>query len=76
MHKSHTRPKAFFTMLSLQNSWDPIFQPDGFEQTYAEMEKDLKNSISHRYRSLDLLREYLVQNMEALSSVKKVKLED
>jgi inosine triphosphate pyrophosphatase len=30
--------------------WDPIFEPDGFDQTYAEMPKDVKNTISHRYR--------------------------
>lgn len=40
---------------------DPIFQAEGFEQTYAEMPKDVKNTISHRYRSLAKLREYLQQ---------------
>eukprot|EP00516_Mucochytrium_quahogii_P002947 CAMPEP_0203759986 /NCGR_PEP_ID=MMETSP0098-20131031/13358_1 /ASSEMBLY_ACC=CAM_ASM_000208 /TAXON_ID=96639 /ORGANISM=" , Strain NY0313808BC1" /LENGTH=184 /DNA_ID=CAMNT_0050653365 /DNA_START=122 /DNA_END=676 /DNA_ORIENTATION=- len=39
--------------------WDPVFQPDGFDLTYAEMEKEVKNTISHRYRALDKLREYL-----------------
>lgn len=29
--------------------WDPIFQPDGFDTTYAEMDKDVKNTISHRW---------------------------
>jgi inosine/xanthosine triphosphate pyrophosphatase family protein len=29
--------------------WDPVFQPDGFEWTYAEMDKDVKNTISHRF---------------------------
>ncbi|KAG1669877.1 hypothetical protein FOA52_012466 [Chlamydomonas sp. UWO 241] len=42
--------------------WDPVFEADGFGQTYAEMDKDTKNTISHRYRSLDKLREYLVAN--------------
>ena len=28
--------------------WDPVFQPDGFEGTYAEMDKAVKNTISHR----------------------------
>eukprot|EP01041_Mallomonas_annulata_P003258 gene3258-6447_t len=40
--------------------WDPIFQPDGFDLTYAEMDKAVKNTISHRYRSLDKLRSFLI----------------
>ena len=28
--------------------WDPIFQPDGFDETFAEMDKTVKNTISHR----------------------------
>lgn len=28
--------------------WDPVFLPDGFDQTYAEMDRDVKNAISHR----------------------------
>ncbi|KAF8394194.1 hypothetical protein HHK36_020401 [Tetracentron sinense] len=32
--------------------WDPIFQPDGYEQTYAEMPKEEKNKISHRSKAL------------------------
>jgi inosine triphosphate pyrophosphatase len=39
--------------------WDPIFQPDGFDETYAEMNKDRKNTISHRFRALDKLRIFL-----------------
>ena len=39
--------------------WDPVFLPDGYDKTYAEMEKALKNSISHRGRSLALLRAHL-----------------
>ncbi|KAL1932801.1 hypothetical protein VTP01DRAFT_8479 [Rhizomucor pusillus] len=39
--------------------WDPIFQPDGFEETYAEMSKDVKNTISHRFRALEKLKAYL-----------------
>ncbi|KAI9202422.1 inosine triphosphate pyrophosphatase-like protein [Polychytrium aggregatum] len=36
--------------------WDPIFKPDGFDQTYAEMDKDLKNTISHRFKALQKLK--------------------
>lgn len=46
----------------LDFGWDPVFQPDGFEQTYAELAKETKNSISHRFRSLELVKEYLVNN--------------
>ena len=39
--------------------WDPVFEPSGFAETYAEMDKDVKNGISHRYRALDKLRAFL-----------------
>lgn len=38
--------------------WDPNFKPDGHDQTYAEMEKTLKNSISHRGRASVKMIEY------------------
>lgn len=41
--------------------WDPIFQPDGFDETYAEMDASIKNTISHRYRALDALRDYVLE---------------
>ncbi len=40
--------------------WDPVFLPDGFEETFAEMAPATKNTISHRFRSLELLREHLL----------------
>ena len=40
--------------------WDPVFQPDGFSLTYAEMDADTKNSISHRGRALNKLKEYFL----------------
>lgn len=42
--------------------WDPCFQPKGFDRTYGEMEKEEKNKISHRFRALDLLRDYFLKN--------------
>ncbi len=43
------------------NSWgfDPIFQPDGSEQTFAEMTTDMKNSRSHRRHALDHFKKFL-----------------
>ncbi|CAB4031266.1 Inosine triphosphate pyrophosphatase [Paramuricea clavata] len=38
--------------------WDPCFQPDGFEETYAEMDADEKNKISHRGKALQALKDY------------------
>ncbi|GMM36325.1 nucleoside triphosphate pyrophosphohydrolase [Saccharomycopsis crataegensis] len=39
--------------------WDSIFQPVGFTETYAQMDKKIKNSISHRYRALDKFSNFL-----------------
>lgn len=39
--------------------YDPIFQPDGFEKTFAEMKLDDKNKISHRGRAVEKLVKYL-----------------
>lgn len=38
--------------------WDSTFQPDGLPQTFAEMTKETKNSVSHRYRALDKLLQH------------------
>ena len=39
--------------------YDPVFQPTGFEQTFAEMAPQLKNKISHRGKAAAALREKL-----------------
>lgn len=39
--------------------WDPIFAPDGYDETYAEMDAETKNAISHRFRALDKFRAYV-----------------
>lgn len=39
--------------------YDPIFQPDGSNLTFAEMDASAKNEISHRGRAVARLMEYL-----------------
>jgi XTP/dITP diphosphohydrolase len=41
--------------------YDPIFMPDGFSRTYAELTSEEKNRISHRARALAAMREVLRQ---------------
>ena len=43
--------------------WDPCFQPEGFDQTYAEMAKETKNSISHRGRALESMKDYFLAQL-------------
>jgi XTP/dITP diphosphohydrolase len=39
--------------------YDPLFVPEGFEQTFAELGEDAKNRLSHRARALAKLKERL-----------------
>ncbi|XP_021367805.1 inosine triphosphate pyrophosphatase-like isoform X2 [Mizuhopecten yessoensis] len=49
--------------------WDPCFQPTGFEQTYAELPKSTKNTISHRYRAVDKFKSHFM-SLDDLNSGK------
>ncbi|MFL2983233.1 MAG: RdgB/HAM1 family non-canonical purine NTP pyrophosphatase [Candidatus Neomarinimicrobiota bacterium] len=44
--------------------YDPIFQPIGYNLTFAEMTKDKKNTISHRASALHKMKKILIQYLE------------
>ena len=39
--------------------YDPLFEPDGYDRTFAELMPDEKNAISHRGRALAQIRRIL-----------------
>ena len=41
--------------------YDPIFVPDGYDLSFAELGMEVKNSISHRARAVRKLADFLLQ---------------
>jgi len=44
--------------------YDPIFQPDGYDQTFAELGVEVKNQISHRARATAKLADFILKKKE------------
>jgi XTP/dITP diphosphohydrolase len=44
--------------------YDPIFVPDGYDETFGEMDPALKNELSHRMRAFEQLIEATYSNVE------------
>lgn len=42
--------------------YDPIFIPEGFDCSAAELEPEVKNALSHRMQALEQLAGYLSAN--------------
>ena len=41
--------------------YDPVFVPEGYDKTFAELGNDVKNKISHRARAVEQLEAFLAQ---------------
>lgn len=48
--------------------FDPIFLPNGYDITFGQMDKELKNKISHRYNSLMKVKKYFEDNKATIQS--------
>jgi len=44
--------------------YDPLFIPDGYAQTFAELGDEVKNTLSHRFRALSQVIDFLNQHSE------------
>ena len=40
--------------------YDPLFLPDDFDKTTAELPSEIKNKISHRFKAFNQLKKYLM----------------
>ena len=49
-----TEPRGFYGF-----GYDPVFYPDGYNKTFAEMIDKEKDSISHRGKAIEKLQQYL-----------------
>ncbi len=43
--------------------YDPLFVPDGFAQSFAELGEDVKNRLSHRGKALEGLKRYFASTL-------------
>lgn len=44
--------------------YDPLFVPDGFTESFAELGEDVKNKLSHRAKALEKLQRYMVETLK------------
>lgn len=55
-----TEGKILFSELGTNGfGYDPLFLPDGYNKTYAQMSEEEKNKVSHRYKALALAKDFL-----------------
>ena len=44
--------------------YDPVFVPEGYSESFAQMSSEKKNSMSHRFRATQQLGDYLKENYD------------
>ena len=47
--------------------YDPVFQPDGYDQTFGELPAEVKNSISHRARAFANAMEFVEDELSMVN---------
>ena len=45
------------------HGYDPIFVPNGYDVTCAQMKAEDKNAISHRAKAVEKFKKYLEKNV-------------
>lgn len=48
--------------------FDPVFVPEGYQLTFAQLPLEVKNRISHRAKALSTIREFLKQSLNPSAS--------
>ena len=48
--------------------YDPVFQPDGYDKTFGELEQEVKNKISHRANAFQKAMDFVEEEMSVLDA--------